>query len=246
MRHIAMCSNGKDSLAMVLLLLEKELPLDEVVFYDTGMEFKAIYNNWQKLSKVLNNKNIKTTTLKPPIPFEEKAFNIVVNERGGGTHHGYSWCGGRCRWGTTDKLRIMDKYCESEPTIVYVGIAADETKRIAKERKPYKKLPLVDWNMTEKDCLNYCRKNGWSWQEDGVDLYDVLDRVSCWCCRNKNKKELRNIYKYLPKYWNKLKDFQTKTSIPMKKFYKNKVQYGSVFELEDAFKREEKENKDER
>lgn len=246
MRYIAMCSNGKDSLAMVLLLLEKELPFDEVVFYDTGMEFKAIYNNWQKLSKLLNNKNIKTTTLKPPIPFEEKAFNIVVNERGGGTHHGYSWCGGRCRWGTTDKLRIMDKYCESEPTTCYIGIAADETKRIAKERKLYKKLPLVEWNMTEKDCLNYCRENGWSWREDGVDLYDVLDRVSCWCCRNKNKKELRNIYKYLPKYWNKLKDFQTKTSIPMKKFYKNKVQYGSVFELEDAFKREEKENKDER
>lgn len=41
-RHIASVSFGKDSLAMVLLILERGLPLDEVVFYDTGMEFKAI------------------------------------------------------------------------------------------------------------------------------------------------------------------------------------------------------------
>lgn len=43
-RYIASVSFGKDSLAMVLLILERGLPLDEVVFYDTGMEFKAIYD----------------------------------------------------------------------------------------------------------------------------------------------------------------------------------------------------------
>lgn len=50
-KYIASCSFGKDSLAMVLLLLEKKYPLDEVIFYDTGMEFQAIYNNKNKLSK---------------------------------------------------------------------------------------------------------------------------------------------------------------------------------------------------
>lgn len=43
MKHIASVSFGKDSLAMLLLILEKNMPLDEVVFYDTGMEFEAIY-----------------------------------------------------------------------------------------------------------------------------------------------------------------------------------------------------------
>lgn len=96
--------------------------------------------------------------------------------------------------------------------------------------------------MTEQECLAYCRKNGWNWDEDGIDLYEILDRVSCWCCRNKNKKELRNIYRFLPKYWEKLKEFQSKTSLPMKKYYKNHVKYGSVFELEQVFKKDE-ENK---
>ena len=38
-------------------------------------------------------------------------------------------------------------------------------------------------------------------QEDGKMLYGILDRVSCWCCANKNKKELENMRLYLPDYY---------------------------------------------
>ena len=37
MKYIASVSFGKDSLAMLLILLEENKPLDEVVFYDTGL-----------------------------------------------------------------------------------------------------------------------------------------------------------------------------------------------------------------
>ena len=40
--HIASVSWGKDSLAMLLMLIERGYALDEVVYYDTGMEFQAI------------------------------------------------------------------------------------------------------------------------------------------------------------------------------------------------------------
>lgn len=49
-----------------------------------------------------------------------------------------------------------------------------------------------------------------------MDLYDILDRVSCWCCRNKNLKELRNMMVYLPQYWERLKELQSKIDIPFK------------------------------
>lgn len=55
--------------------------------------------------------------------------------------------------------------------------------------------------MTEKDCLDYCYKNNFFWKEGNIRLYDVLDRVSCWCCANKNMKELRNYKRYLPEYY---------------------------------------------
>lgn len=37
--------------------------------------------------------------------------------------------------------------------------------------------------------------------------------VSCFCCCNKNLKELKVMYERLPKYWNKLKQLQESTNI---------------------------------
>lgn len=72
--------------------------------------------------------------------------------------------------------------------------------------------------MTENDALVYCLKRGFSYTEkNGVNLYDVLDRVSCYCCANKNLKELEAIYRYLPEYWQRLKQMQAKTD----KLFKN-------------------------
>ena len=156
-------------------------------------------------------------------------FEKQVKKRNGTIGKGYSWCGGRCRWGTTEKLKAIEKHCKGN--YEYVGIAYDEQNRLSKERKGNKLFPLAEWEMTEKDCLEYCYNKGYNWNEDGIELYSILDRVSCWCCCNKNLKELENYYKYLPKYWNKLKELQSKTDRPMKY---NKY---TVFDLEKKFKK---------
>lgn len=232
MRYIASVSFGKDSLAMLLRLIEENKPLDEVVFYDTGMEFEAIYNIRDKVKILLESKGIKYTELKPKCDFGYKMFDLVVNKGKPNEHKGYSWCGGRCRWGTGEKLQALEKYCKG--AIEYVGIAYDEPKRLAKERKGNKQFPLAEWKMTEKDCLEYCYMRGYFWQEDNVELYNILDRVSCWCCANKNLKELKNYYLCLPKYWQKLKDLQARTNRPFKY---NKY---TIFDLEKKFKQDKK------
>lgn len=43
-KYIASVSWGKDSTAMILKLIEEKWPLNEVIFYDTGMEFRCIYD----------------------------------------------------------------------------------------------------------------------------------------------------------------------------------------------------------
>lgn len=86
--------------------------------------------------------------------------------------------------------------------------------------------------MSESDCLKYCYSHGFFWLENGVRLYDILDRVSCWCCRNKNLRELKGIYLYLPRYWQMLKDIQRQLNEPMKGPGK------SVFDLETRFNNE--------
>ena len=219
---------------MLLILLQKCERLDEVIFYDTGMEFQAIYNIRDRIKEILKEKNIKYTELKPKVSFEYTMFEKEVRRQDGTISKGYSWCGGRCRWGTTEKNRAITKYLKenyADEYVEYVGIAYDEQQRI--KNNSHKNYPLIKWKMTEKDCLNYCRIAYFDWWESGINLYEILDRVSCWCCANKNLKELKNYYKYLPKYWNKLKEFQSKTNRPFKN---NKY---TIFDLENRFKKED-------
>lgn len=98
MKYIAPVSWGKDSLAMLIRLINESRPLDEVVFYDTGMEFNAIYEIRDKIVPILKANSIKYTELKPNQSFEYTMFEKPVNGKNG-VHYGYSWCGGRCRWG---------------------------------------------------------------------------------------------------------------------------------------------------
>ena len=231
MKYIASLSGGKDSVCMVLKLIEERWKLDEVIYYDNGMDFQAIHNVvFNQVYPILKENNIKFTVLHPKNSFLYDMFDREINGKNGKIHYGYSWCGGLVRWGTREKTRICNKYCEN--SYQYIGIAYDEKDRIKD-----KICPLVEWKMTEKDYLEYCRQHGIKWIEHtkngDIDLYDILDRVSCWCCSNKNLKELRNIYIYiyLPEYWEKLKELQLKTERPFKK---NRT----IFELEEKFKNE--------
>ena len=94
MYYIASCSFGKDSLAMVLRLIEENRPLDEVVFYDTGMEFQSIYNVRDRLLQLLAENGIKYTELKPDRPFIYDMLYKPVESKQKGKHNGYGWCGG--------------------------------------------------------------------------------------------------------------------------------------------------------
>lgn len=213
MKYVASVSFGKDSLAMLLLLIEKQYKIDEVVFYDTGMEFKAIYDIRDKIRKLLEKIEIKYTELKPKEEFLYKMLEKPVNKRNGQIQKGYGLCGGRCRWGTTEKNKTIEKYLKKQygqDYREYIGIAVDEIARIEKERNEHKLLPLTDWKMTERNCLEYCYNKGFFWKENEVRLYDILDRVSCWCCANKNKKELDNMRIYLPNYYLKYIDLLKK------------------------------------
>lgn len=225
MKHIASVSFGKDSLAMLLKMIEEQHPLDEVVFYDTGMEFKAIYDIRDKILPILKINGIKYKELRPVNQFEYDMLQRPKVKRDGTKVCGDGWCGGACRWGTFKKQAALNNYIGEN--ITYIGLAADEQKRLLSLEK-HKKSPIAEWKMTEKDCLQYCYDNDFYWEEDGVRLYDLLDRVSCWCCRNKNLRELKNIYLYLPNYWERLKNIQSRITEPMKGNY-------SVFALEKRF-----------
>ncbi len=239
--YIASCSCGNDSLAMIYELVRRKYPLDEIVFYSNGMDFKAIYRLWEKVKAKFEPLGIICTELNPEQSFEYTMFEVPhTGKHDGIVRYGYGWCGGFCREGTRQKNVILDRYCERKNATVYVGIALDEQHRTP--NKPYKIHTLKEWGYTQADCLKINRQNGVEWLEQAdngvwVDLYDILDRVSCWCCANKNLWELYNIWKYFPNtYWQGLKDMQARLDMPMKKFKNKKFgEYGNGFDLEKVF-----------
>jgi 3'-phosphoadenosine 5'-phosphosulfate sulfotransferase (PAPS reductase)/FAD synthetase len=227
-KHILNLS-GKDSTALMLELIRRKEPLDEVVTFDTGWEFSAMYEHLERCKRICEQKGIKFVVLHPDVDFNHLAFEHITKTG----KIGYSWCGGVCRWGTEYKTLSLDRYAKSiGDCVVYIGFAADEIHRLGREnnKQGNKKYPLIEWGLTEADCLQICYDAGL----DFGGMYKHLDRVSCKYCRNKNLKELRNIRKYYPDDWEALKQFQSKTEIP---FGRNNG--CSIFDLEKRFAFEE-------
>lgn len=221
--------SGKDSTALMLELIRREEPLDEVVTFDTGWEFSAMYEHLERCKKICEQNGIKFVVLHPDIDFDYLAFEHITKSG----KVGYSWCGGICRWGTEYKTLALDRYAKEQgDCIVYIGFAFDEMHRLEREnnKQANKRYPLIEWKLTEADCLQICYNAGL----DFGGMYNYLDRVSCKFCRNKNLKELRNIRKYYPDDWEALKSFQSKTEVP----FERKNGY-SIFDIEKRFAFEE-------
>ena len=239
MKYILSLSCGKDSVALLLYLIQdmkkkekdRRYPLDEVIQCEmVGWEFGSIGEVSKQCQKLCKENNIKFT--KFDIPITEKFCK-------------YSWCGGNCRYGTSLKVQMMAKYYQeqypNETIVEYLGYANGEQKRINRYfNKVIKVYPLIENNISENDALIMCYKNHIHWKEENengkqVELYDYVDRVSCFCCRNKNLKELKAMYKHFPEYWEKLKQMQSQTDRPFRKDY-------SLEELEEKFKTEDKDD----
>ena len=93
MKYIASISFGKDSLAMLLRLLEENLPLDMAVFYNTGMEFDAIYRIRDEVKPLLAQHGVEFVELQPAEPFLYSMLERKVVSKQKGEHLGYGWCG---------------------------------------------------------------------------------------------------------------------------------------------------------
>ena len=209
--HAVSLSGGKDSTAMLLLMVERGLPIHAVLTADTGMEFPEMYEHLQKLDDYLfAERGLHLTWLRHPkgfewLMFEEKkqrSASIENRQWLGVSLYGNGWPGPRVRWCTGQlKTHLIHKEINrlkgQYRAVSYVGIAADEPKRIKSER-----YPLVDWGITEKEALQICYDRGY----DFGGLYQIYHRCSCWCCPLQGIGELRKLRQYHPELWERLRE----------------------------------------
>ena len=147
--RVSTVSGGKDSTAMLILMIEKGMPLDCVINADTGMEFPEMYEHLAKLDEYLfRERGIHITTLRHPKGFEYlmfdqpkvKARTLEKRERLGLPPYGNGWPGIKVRWCTGQlKTHLIEREVRrlkrEKDAVHYVGIAADEAWRIGASRR---------------------------------------------------------------------------------------------------------------
>jgi len=142
--HVVSFSGGKDSTAMLLRMLELKMPVDDIVFCDTGAEFPAMYEHIRKVEKYIHR---PITWLKWEHSYEwyllEKPCKRKISEFWNNKKRkeniekqdvlGYSFAGPKSRWCTrlkVDAFNEHEKKYNDCNIIEYIGIAADEPNRI--------------------------------------------------------------------------------------------------------------------
>lgn len=144
----------------------------------------------------------------------EKSFDFILGDysrvkRNGDIQIGKGWPDFRMRWCTGDLKRdIMRKHLRGVEHILYQGIAFDERERTLKNKDGRNiQYPLVDWNITEAEALEYCYSKGFRWN----GLYEKFARVSCYCCPLQRIGELETIYREFPELWADMRKMDAKS-----------------------------------
>lgn len=236
-KHIVSFSGGKDSTAMLLKMIENNMPIDEVVYCKImatptiGAEYPEMYKYLDRIDEYLM-KSIgkKLTRIEPKISFEEQFYTIKQRNKHKGEIYGFpytisSWCNDRL------KMKALNKYFKQQGEhIRYIGIAYDEPKRLAKLQENAR-APLAEWKMTEKDCLEFLKERNLL-----NPLYEKFNRLGCWFCPKQRLKSLRILRRDYPELWNMLLKWQLDSEVKFKPNY-------TVQQLDERFENEDYINK---
>ncbi len=241
--HVVSLSGGKDSTAMLLRMIEEQMPIDIILFCDTGLEFPAMYDHLAKLERDIGRPITRIRSFHTFEYFLTQNEILVKHKRNRAqrNYRGYGWSGPLNRWCTKElktipREKFLRQLQERYDVIEYVGLAADEGYRLERENNKKARHPLVDWGMTEADCLKYCYDRGYTWG----GLYEKFDRVSCWCCPLQPLAEMRVLYKDFPELWARLKEWDKRTWRNFKAEY-SVEQLEARFDFEDQWRSSGKE-----
>ena len=230
MKHLVSLSGGKDSTAMLIRMLELGYQVDDIVFVDVRFNSKRggeLPEMYEYLDKIENYIGRKITRIRSEWTFEDHFFRVYQHGKRKGNIYGFpfvlgAWCNDRL------KLKPIEDYKKQygKDYTFYVGIAADEPKRLAKMTENERSL-LAEWGWTEQDCLDYLESKGLA-----NPLYKKFKRTGCWFCPKQRLDSLRIIRKDYPDLWAELLRLDKYSPVSFKPKY-------TVQQLDEKFEREE-------
>ena len=202
-KHILSCSFGKDSIATALLALQHGEPLDELVYCEVMFNEEISgelpeHNRFIHETAILyfEQRGIPTRVLRSEKTYLSCFYHVVTRGKTKGMLSGFP-LSGRCTIQRDCKLPPIKAYQKALPpdTVQYIGIAADEPKRLAR-LKPGQISLLDKYHVAEPEARSMCAAEGLL-----SPLYDFTKRGGCWFCPNASISELRHLYRYHPELW---------------------------------------------
>jgi 3'-phosphoadenosine 5'-phosphosulfate sulfotransferase (PAPS reductase)/FAD synthetase len=204
--HVLNCSFGKDSMAMLKMCYDRGYPIDEVCYIDIRYDSKhsAEYPEHEKwihevgIPYITETLNLPFKSINPPVTYKELFFRKFQKGIHAGQCYGFSVR--RTPKCNSLKVSAMKEHAlelmkNNKNVIKYVGIAADEVKRIQGAYKRGEKLPLVEMNITERECFKICKDEGIL---SPIYSHSYFNRIGCFFCPYSNIDQFRHVYKTSP------------------------------------------------
>lgn len=207
---IALWSGGKDSTAMIDLLLRERERVDYIIFSDTLNEFNAMYEYIAKVSKYWKERyNANIVTLKPSKDFVKGYIKRVISKGDNvGKTKGILTSGYRfCEWRRETKIYPFEKWIKQKGItdfVCLVGITTDEPHRAKFMDRKFEYPLLTKFKMSEQDCANYLKD-----REMENPLYKHFGRTGCFFCPYQSLRDFYRIWKHYPKEWQKMKEYES-------------------------------------
>lgn len=206
MKNILFCSGGKDSVATAIIAKEKGEPLDAVAFCEVMFDEKTSGEHPLHIDFVHNKLRpfvekelqVPFITLRSDVTYEKQFKHIVSRGPNKGKTAGFP-VPGMCAINRDCKVKPIRSFkkglnIERE----YIGIAADEPKRLARLSESKISL-LAKYNYTEADAKKKCIEYGLL-----SPIYGISKRNGCYFCMNCKDNEFMWLMKNRPDLFNKL------------------------------------------
>jgi len=236
--NIVSLSGGKDSTCMAEMMVDNGEPMHSMVYCDMSpWEFPEMHDHIKAVEK---STGIPVVRVKPRWDPVYMLTQKPIIKRGSKEIYrfGNNWPSAMRRWCTREKMNALHRYLKSiHGAVSCVGLAIDETIRLksseAASRKITCRYPLIEYGVTEAKALQYCYDKGYTW--DG--LYQIFDRVSCFCCPLQPLGELRKLRRHFPDLWSRMLDWDSQIDTSWGVGFKG---YSTVLDLENRFDEEDR------
>jgi hypothetical protein len=202
--HIVSWGGGVNSTALIIGLHRRNVPIDIILFADTGgehphtYEFIGVFNRW------LTERGLPSVTQLEY--FDRNKNRLTLEDECLRTKTLPSIAYGHKKCSHKHKIRVADKYCNNSAICKavwarggkvdkYIGYDAGERRRVehaapidAADKKYTKHYPLMEWGWTREKCVEVIESEG----------LPKPGKSSCFFCPSMKKAEIQALYLNYP------------------------------------------------